>query len=202
MLVPAQAIAKAGDYAPNFDWAGSAWYYGAAANGFVTPAKSQGRCGCCYAFAAVAAVESRLLIQKRATVQASPVDLSEQMIVSATPQIVGRAGLHGPLRADESECNPSICGVEGCARACAGWTRRGAEPCLECHALPLSALCHIVPCTSWLLHSMPGLPLNPATPTRPDSAPPLQSPPPRPHAQKLHTLSLLAGVVWCLQRLS
>jgi cathepsin L len=47
----------------------------------VTPAKDQGRCGSAFAFAAVAAIESKLLIQYNRTSRSYPIDLSEQQVV-------------------------------------------------------------------------------------------------------------------------
>jgi len=44
--------------------------------GVVTPVRTQGRCGCCWAFAAVAAMESAVLIANK-TLPAAGVDLSE-----------------------------------------------------------------------------------------------------------------------------
>lgn len=47
----------------------------------VTPAKQQGLCGSCWAFAAAAAIESKLLIQYNKTNSSYPVNLSEQQLV-------------------------------------------------------------------------------------------------------------------------
>ena len=57
------------------------WDWRRAANDKVTPAKDQGRCGSAFAFAAVAAVESKLLIQYGKTNITYPIDLSEQQVV-------------------------------------------------------------------------------------------------------------------------
>ncbi len=48
----------------------------------VTPIRDQGNCGSCYAFAAVAAIESALIIAKKGN--AATLDLSEQQLVDCT----------------------------------------------------------------------------------------------------------------------
>lgn len=49
------------------------------AQGIMTPIKNQGNCGSCYAFAAVAAMESASLIDNNSTIS-----LSEQQIVDCS----------------------------------------------------------------------------------------------------------------------
>lgn len=59
--------------------------------GKVTPAKDQGRCGSCYAFAAAGAIESKLLIQFNKTTKDYLVDLSEQQLVDCANAKAGRS---------------------------------------------------------------------------------------------------------------
>lgn len=65
--------------------------YNAAALGFVTPAKDQGSCGACYAFAAVGAMESKLLM-RGIRPDGLPPDLSEQQQVSCNRETYGCGG--------------------------------------------------------------------------------------------------------------
>ena len=65
--------------------------YNAAALGFVTPAKDQGSCAACYAFAAVGAMESKLLMVGFRP-NGSPPDLSEQQLVSCDTGQFGCGG--------------------------------------------------------------------------------------------------------------
>ena len=56
----------------------------------LTPIKSQGRCASCWAFAAIAAVESNYLIENNKTYSSTPVDLSEQQLVNCvTSSLLG-----------------------------------------------------------------------------------------------------------------
>ena len=56
----------------------------------LTPIKSQGRCASCWAFAAIAAVESNYLIQNNKTYSSTPIDLSEQQLVNCvTSSLLG-----------------------------------------------------------------------------------------------------------------
>ena len=66
----------------------------------VTPAKDQGRCGSCFAFTAVAAIESKLLIQYNRTARSYPIDLSEQQVVDCVAGTAARylsAGCNGGM---------------------------------------------------------------------------------------------------------
>ena len=65
-----------------WDWRG--------VKGALTPVRNQGRCGSCYAFAAVAAVESAIMIAKGYW----SVDLSEQQIIDCTRGL-GNLGCSG-----------------------------------------------------------------------------------------------------------
>nr|AYV64575.1 cathepsin L-like cysteine proteinase [Bursaphelenchus xylophilus] len=67
---PAQIRAKRQDIPDSFDWRD---YNG------VTSIKNQGQCGCCYAFAAVGAIESQYKIQT-----GEELDLSEEQMVACT----------------------------------------------------------------------------------------------------------------------
>jgi len=62
--------------------------YDARSLGIVTPAKDQGGCGSCWAFASVGAMESHLLL----TSAAGPTDLSEQQQVSCNTSQFGCSG--------------------------------------------------------------------------------------------------------------
>lgn len=50
------------------------------ASGFVTPVKTQGQCNSCWAFTAIAAIESALLIKNKAMTY----DLSEQQLIDCS----------------------------------------------------------------------------------------------------------------------
>ena len=63
-------------------------FYDARAEGLVTPAKNQGSCGSCWAFASVGAIESHMLKAFRA----GPRDLSEQQQVSCNSAMYGCGG--------------------------------------------------------------------------------------------------------------
>ena len=65
--------------------------YNVADLGFVTPAKDQGKCGACWAFASVGAMESKILMRgdKR---MGTPLDLSEQQQVSCNTKQYGCRG--------------------------------------------------------------------------------------------------------------
>ena len=66
----------------------------------MTPAKDQGRCGSCFAFTAVAAIESKLLIQYNRTARSYPIDLSEQQVVDCVAGTAARylsAGCNGGM---------------------------------------------------------------------------------------------------------
>jgi len=68
----------------SFDWRnfkGQNW---------MTPVKSQGNCGSCYAFSAVAALEAKIKIQSNNSVL--DIDLSEQEIISCSPLNNGCSG--------------------------------------------------------------------------------------------------------------
>ena len=59
----------------------SLWDWRRSAYDKVTPAKDQGRCGSAFAFAALAAIESKLLIQYGKMNSSYPIDLSEQQVL-------------------------------------------------------------------------------------------------------------------------
>lgn len=65
--------------------------YNLADLGFVTPAKAQGRCSACWAFASVGAMESKLLMSGMKS-PGDPLNLSEQQQVSCNTQEAGCSG--------------------------------------------------------------------------------------------------------------
>ena len=62
------------------------------AAGKVTPVKDQGQCGSCWAFSAIATLESSLLI-KNSSISASNLNLSEQQLVSCATSTAGYGSL-------------------------------------------------------------------------------------------------------------
>lgn len=63
------------------------------AAGKVTPVKQQGKCGSCWAFSGLAAIESKLLIATQTTAATNPIDLAEQQVLDCgTPGEDGCAG--------------------------------------------------------------------------------------------------------------
>ncbi|PRW61301.1 deleted in malignant brain tumors 1 -like [Chlorella sorokiniana] len=97
ILVP--AVRKPSIRAKNLALPNS-WDWRASGLDKVTPAKDQGRCGSCFAFASVAAIESKLLIQYNRTARSFPIDLSEQQVVDCV------AG--GPARYLSAGCNGGL----------------------------------------------------------------------------------------------
>ncbi len=100
----------------------------------VTPAKDQGRCGSCFAFASVAAVESKLLIQYNRTARTYPIDLSEQQVVDCV------AG--GPARYLSNGCN-------------GGYLEEPLDYTARCACCTLEVVGCLVCATSVVMHTPP-----------------------------------------------
>jgi len=102
----------------SFDWRnfkGQNW---------MAPVKSQGNCGSCYAFSAVAALEAKIKIQSNNS--AFVIDLSEQEIVSCSPNTNGCSGGNPGVVLEyirdngivEESCFPYISGNTGSVTTC------------------------------------------------------------------------------------
>jgi len=114
-----QALLDAAAAPPSFDWRSHG-------GNFVTPARDQGSCGSCWAFAVTAALESQaLLANNTADVD---LDLSEQVLVSCS-----NAGSCGGGRVNTASdyirelglpleaCFPYTAGDYSCGGACPDW---------------------------------------------------------------------------------
>jgi C1A family cysteine protease len=129
-MVPAGGVMETAptagtDYPPSFDWRHEN-------PEVVRPIKDQGRCGSCWAFAAVGAMESTLMINGNFSGE----DLSEQFVVSCDKRNFGCNGgymnrvydfLTKTGTADE-DCFPYVSGLTGisprCKERCSEWADR------------------------------------------------------------------------------
>ncbi len=99
----------------------SSWDWRAASLNKVTPPKDQGRCGSAFAFAAVAAVESKLLIQKAKKFAAYPIDLSEQQVVDC---VVAKQGNYRSTGCLGGSVEEPLAFASRCAVLCYAMLRR------------------------------------------------------------------------------
>jgi C1A family cysteine protease len=118
----AQITSPVTTLSPTLDWRNSN------GQGFITPVKNQGSCGSCWDFAATATGESAILLKNKTPYSQSPIDLSEQVMLSCS----GAGTCNGGSPASASNylantglpsesCYPYTATDGSCSSACANW---------------------------------------------------------------------------------